>query len=196
MSGWALFICSLSPCADRVFRARWLVSGEHGEGRLWVEGWEIELAKRIAGSFRVGDEELQAELLTRLADLKATHHEDIQNWQAFLARSLYNAAKNFLRHEDMLRRKFQSLDWQGDVCENRRPSLEERLAAPEEPAELRLDLPKVWNALPPQMRKLWQLLSEEEGNTSSVAKRLGRPRKTVEYWIQKLETFLRNRGLP
>src|SRR6266568_8984291 len=113
MSGWALFICGLSPCADRVFRARWLVSGEHGEGRLRVEEWEIELAKRIAGTFRVADEELQAEMLARLADLKAKHPEGIENWQAYLAQSLYNAAKNFLRHEDMLRRRFRSLDWQG-----------------------------------------------------------------------------------
>jgi DNA-directed RNA polymerase specialized sigma24 family protein len=171
------------------------VSGEHGEGRLRVEEWEIELAKRIAGTFRVADDELQAELLARLADLKAKPPEGIENWRAFLAQSLYNAAKNFLRHEDMLRRRFRSFDWQGDVDEDRRPALEEILAAPEEPIELRLDLPKVWNALPPERRKLWQLLFEEEGNISSVARRLGRSRKTVEYWIQKLETFVKNRGI-
>ena len=148
------------------------------------------------GTLKCPSEPGQAELLARLAGLKAKRPEGIENWQAFLAHSLYNAAKNFLRHEDMLRRRFRSLDWQGDVDEDRRPSLEEMLAASEEPIELRLDLPKVWKALPPEMRKLWQLLFEEEGNTSSVAKRLGRPRKTVEYWIQKLKTFLKDRGLP
>ena len=64
------------------------------------------------------------------------------------------------------------------------------------PPALMPTLPKVWNALPPDKRKLWQLLFEEEGNISAVAKRLRRPRKTVEYRIQKLETFIKDRGLP
>lgn len=171
------------------------MSGEQGEGRLRVEAWEIELAKRIAGKFRVGDDDFQAELLMRLVELKAKNPGGIDNWQAYLAQSLYNGAKNFLRHEDVLRRRFRSLELSGSADRDAPPSLKDMLAAPEEPIELRFDLPKVWNALPPEMQRLWQLLFEEEGNTTLVAKRLGRPRKTVEYWIQKLRAFLNNRGI-
>lgn len=171
------------------------MSGERGDRRLGVETWEMELAKRIAGSFRPGDEDLAAELLKRLVELKAKKLEAIRDWQAFLVQSLYNAAKNFIRHEDVLRRHARSLGFGGKAGEDRPSWPEERLVAPEERIELRLDLPRVWEALTPEMRELWRVLFEEEGNTTSVAKRLGRPRKTVEYWTQKLKAFLKDRGL-
>jgi len=170
------------------------MSGDQGEGPLRVEEWEIELSRMIAGRFRRGDEELSAELLARLIGLKAKNLKAVQNWQAFLAQSLYNAAKNFIRHEDVHRRRFRSLDWLNEN-EGRPPSLMDRLAAPEEPIELRIDLPRVWHALTPEMRTLWQLLSEDEGNISAVAKRLGQPRKTVEYRIRKLKMFFQSRAI-
>ncbi len=169
------------------------MSGEYGKDRLAVEAWELELAKRIAGSFRSGDEDLAAVLLERVVKLKASGLE-IRRWQAFLAQSLYNAAKNFIRHEDVLRRYARSLDF-GDQHEDGPSSPREKLVAPEEPVDLRIDLPKVWDALTPEMQTLWQFLLEEEGNTSAVAKRLGRPRKTVEYWIQRLRAFLIDHGM-
>jgi len=171
------------------------VSGEHGDGRLRIEEWEKELAKRIAGRFRVGDEELTAELLMRLVELRAMRPVGIRNWQAFLAQSLYNAAKNFIRHEDVLHRRFTSFESADRIEEDRPPSVAERRAAPEEPIELRLDVGRVWKALTPEMQELWQLLSETDGNTSLVAKKLGRPRKTVEYWITKLRAFVLSRGI-
>jgi DNA-directed RNA polymerase specialized sigma24 family protein len=169
------------------------VSGEHGDNRLRVDAWEMELARRIAGSFRPGDEEMQAELFKRLVEVKAKRLAGIRNWQAFLTQSLYNAAKNVIRHEDALRAraKFLFID---DEPSEQRPS-DRKLITPEDPIESRLDLGKVWAALTPQMRELAQFLLEEEGKTSSVAKRLGRPRKTVEYWIRKLRTVLKKNGL-
>lgn len=171
------------------------MSGEHGDGRLRIEDWEKELAKRIAGRFRVGDQELAAELLMRLVELKANTPSGIHNWQAFLAQSLYNAAKNFIRHEDVLHRRFTSFESADRVEKDRPPSVAERLAAPEEPIESRLDVGRVWKALTPEMQELWQLLSENHGNTSLVAKKLRRPRKTVEYWIKKLKAFVLSRGI-
>jgi DNA-directed RNA polymerase specialized sigma24 family protein len=171
------------------------VSGERVDRRLQVETWEMELAKRIAGSFRPGDDDLAAELLKRLVELKAKKLEAIRDWQAFLVQSLYNAAKNIIRHEDVLRRHAGTLEFGGNPGEDRPSWLEERLVAPEDPIDLRMDLPRVWEALTPEMRELWRLLFEEEGNASAVAKRLGRPRKTVEYWIRKLKTFLNNSGI-
>ena len=171
------------------------MSEERDGRRLAVETWEMELAKRISGSFRPGDEDLAAELLKRILELKAKKLEAIRDWQAFLVQSLYNAAKNFLRHEDVLRRHAGTLEFGGITGEDRPSWLEERLVAPEEPIEFRLDLPRVWDALTPEMRELWRLLFEEEGNASAVARRLGRPRKTVDYWIRKLKNFLHNAGI-
>jgi RNA polymerase sigma factor (sigma-70 family) len=171
------------------------VSGKHSSGRLRVEAWELELAGRIAGSFRPGDEDLKAELFKRLAEIKAKKLSGVQNWQAFLAQSFYNAAKNFIRHEDAVRRraKFLSLD---DVPgEDGSSSCGSQLGAPEEASESRLELANVWMALTPEMRKLALLLFEEEGNISAVAKRLGRSRKTVDYWVQKFRDSLRKKRL-
>jgi DNA-directed RNA polymerase specialized sigma24 family protein len=155
----------------------------------------MELARRIAGSFRPGDEDLQAELLKRLAEIKAKQLSAIRNWQAFLAQSLYNAAKNHIRKEDALRRQASFLGPDDEPVDQEHPYPGQRLIAPEDPIESRLHLGKIWAALTPEMRELAQLLLEEEGNMSSLAKRLGRPRKTVEYWIRKLRTALKNRGL-
>jgi DNA-directed RNA polymerase specialized sigma24 family protein len=171
------------------------VCGEHGSGRVRVENWEVELAKGIARRFRVNDEDLAAHLLMRVVELKISRRGDIQNWGAFLAQTLYNAAKNFIRHEDVLRRRFRSFGPPGGQDEDRPFSPEERLAAPEERIDLRLDVAKLCRTLTPEMQRIWQLLAEHEGNTSAVARQLRRPRKTVEYWIKKLQGFLASRGI-
>ena len=171
------------------------MSGKPGDDRLRVEAWEIELARRIAGSFRPGDEDLKAELFKRLAEIKRKDLSGIRQWQAFLAQSLYNAAKNFFRQEDRRRRAVR-LSIGGEEGDEDRPSFPEaRLIAPGEPIEADLKLREVWALLTPDMRQLAQLLFEEEGKISSVAKRLRRPRKTVEYWIQKLRAHLKDHGL-
>lgn len=168
------------------------MSGVHGEGRLEVEKWEMELANRIAGSFRPSDEDLAAVLMLRLVELKVSKRAQIRNWQAFLVQSLYNAAKNFIRHEDVLHRHVRSVEFGDDLDRDQPSRFEENLVAPEQPTELAIDVPKVWEALTPEMRELWLLLFEEEGNISAVAKRLGQPRKTVDYWIGKLKTVVRD----
>jgi DNA-directed RNA polymerase specialized sigma24 family protein len=168
------------------------VSGEHDDGRLRVEEWEMEMARRIAGSFRRTDEELRAVLFVRLAELKAKTRNDIRDWRGFLAQSLYNAAKNFVRHEDVIRGRQQSLDFVEDGNES--SSLLEQLAAPPEPEE-QFRFSDIRKRLTPEMRELADLLMENEGNVSAVAAALDRPRKTVDYWIAKLRTLLRKRGL-
>jgi DNA-directed RNA polymerase specialized sigma24 family protein len=171
------------------------VSGEHGGDLLRVEAWELDLATRIAGSYRPGDQDLRAELFKRLIEIKANRRSTIRNWQAYLAQSLYNAAKNFFRREDALRRRagFSSTDDAPD--DYGLPDRGRELIAPEDPIETRLYLDKIWRDLIPEMRELAQLLLEEEGNASLVAKRLGRSRKTVEYWIRKLRTILKKNDL-
>lgn len=137
---------------------------------------------------------MQAELFKRLAEIKARRLSGIRNWQAFLAQSLYNAAKNFIRHEDALRRQAQLLPLADPVTEDGPFCSDRNLIAAQDPIESTMRLAEIWSSLTPEMRKLAQLLLEEEGNTSCVAKRLRRPRKTVEYWIQKLRPVLEKHG--
>jgi DNA-directed RNA polymerase specialized sigma24 family protein len=170
------------------------VSQEHGKGRLRVEVWEMELARRIAGAFRTRDEDMEAELFKRLVEIKARQLSTVRNWQAFLAQALYNAAKNVIRHDDVVRHHTGfSID--DDAYAERPSGLSRRLAATEDTIDLRLQIARVWATLTPEMRELAELLHEEEGKISAVAKRLKRPRKTVEYWIEKLRNVLKKGGV-
>ena len=169
------------------------MSGKHGRGRLHVEAWEIDLVKQVAHAYRADQEELEAELFRRLTELKVKHKARARDWKAYLARSLYNAANRFVRDQNIRDRRIRSLEIED---EDQAPaSILDFLPAPEEPLDLRIDLSRLRNEMSPQLRDLWDLLVEEQGNISAVAKKLGRPRKTVDYWLQKLKRFLKNRTL-
>jgi DNA-directed RNA polymerase specialized sigma24 family protein len=149
--------------------------------------------KQVVRSYRTDEEELEAELLKRLLELKLKHQSRARNWKSFLARSLYNAANNFVRDQRPRNTRMQPLEVEEE--ERHGPSLNQMLAAPEEQVDLRVDLATLWEELSPESRELWVLLVDERGNVSAVAKRLGRPRKTVDYWISKLRHFLKDRGI-
>jgi DNA-directed RNA polymerase specialized sigma24 family protein len=167
------------------------VGGKDGRDRLRVEAWEIDVVKQVVHAYRTDSEELEAELFRRLVDLKIKHQARARDWKAFLAQSLYNAAKNFVRDKNLRESKIRSLEIERE--ENPPASLMDLLPAPGEPLDLRIELSQLREAVPPELRPLWDLLIEEHGNVSAVAKRLGRPRKTVDYSIQKLKQFLKNR---
>ena len=154
----------------------------------------MEIAARIAGSFRLGDEDLKSALWTRLIELKAKPPARIQNWKSYLIQSLYNAAKNFIRQEDVRRRHRGAADVH-DTLELSWPVWREERVAEAKELDLRITLTNVWTALTPEMRELAWMLIEEEGNISALAARLKCPRKTVEYWIQTLRTKLKKDGL-
>ena len=169
------------------------MSGKHDRGRLPIEAWEVDLVKQVAHAYRADREELKAELFRRLTEIKIKHKARARNWKSFLARSLYNAANNFVRDQHLRDLRVLSLDM---GAEHDTPySALDLLAAPEEPLDLRIDLSRLRQEIAPQLRDLWDLLVEEEGNVSAAAKKLGRPRKTIDYWIQKLRTFLKNRPI-
>jgi len=169
------------------------VSGTSDEGRLLVEAWETEIVKQVAHAFRTDHEELEAELLSRLLELKIKHQARARNWRAFLARSLYNAAKNFLRNRDLRESKMRSLE--AEDIEGAPPALLDFLAAPEEAIDLRIDLARLREEVSPQLRQVWDLLIDEHWNVSAAARGLGRPRKSLDYWIGKLRKLRKKRGL-
>lgn len=153
----------------------------------------MEVVKQVAHAYRTDCEELEAELLGRLVELKIKHHARARAWRAFLARSLYNAANNFVRDKHLRESKMRSLE--SDDVEDAPPALADLLAAPEEPIDLRIDLAWLREEISPQLRHLWDLLIEEHGNISALARRLRRPRKSLDYWIGKLRQLLKERAL-
>ena len=168
------------------------MGGTYDKGRLQVEVWEREVVKQVAHAYRTDYEELEAELLRHLAELKIKHQAHAWDWRAFLARSLYNAANNFVRNKGLRESKMQSLECGG---EDAPPALADLLAAPEEPIDLRIDFARLREELSPQLREVWDLLVEEHWNISAVARKLGQPRKSLDYWIGKLRQLLKNRAL-
>jgi hypothetical protein len=82
-----------------------------------------------------------------------------------------------------------------DDVEDSAPGLADLLAAPEEPIDLRIDLATLREEVSPQLRHLWDLLVEEHWNVSAVARKLGRPRKSLDYWVGRLRQLLKNRDL-
>ena len=166
---------------------------EPDKGRLRVELWEAAIVKQVVRAYRTDQEELEAELLKRLMELKSKHQSKAKDWKSFLARSLYNAANNFVRGQRLRSTRTQPLEVEEE--EGHGVSLDQMLAAPEDQIDLRVDLATLWREMSPELRELWVLLVDERGNVSAVAKRLGRPRKTVDYWIIKLRRFLKSRGI-
>jgi hypothetical protein len=105
----------------------------------------MEVVKQVAHAYRTDHEELEAELFRRLVELKIKHHARARDWRAFLARSLYNAANNFVRNKHLRESKMQSLE--PDATEDARPALVDLLAAPEEPIDLRIDLERFYRSV-------------------------------------------------
>jgi hypothetical protein len=122
----------------------------------------------VAHAYRTDYEELEAELFRRLVEVKIKHQARARDWRAFLARSLYNAANNFVRNKGLRESKMQSLE--PDYTEDARPALAELLAAPEDPIDLRIDLARLREEISPPAASGMGFLIEEHGNVSAVAR--------------------------
>lgn len=160
-----------------------------------IEDWEVELAKNIARSFAGFPEwnDLEAELFRKLSVMKSVERREVKDWPAFLAKSLFNTAHDYIRRWKAGETLFQPMevtDKNGErfSWEDITPHPGDR---PEAGAEIRLAL----DALSPELRDLWVLLMEEGGSQVRLAKRLGKPRMTVNYWIGKLKASLAEFGL-
>ncbi|MBV8896948.1 MAG: hypothetical protein JO051_10590, partial [Acidobacteriaceae bacterium] len=136
----------------------WLVPGEYEQVRLPVESWEIKLARDVAAFYRPHDEDLAAELYRRVAEIKAKQLTAVRDWPAFLAQSLFNAAKNVFRREDRLRRRFETLRYREE--EQKTNGTDVDVVAPERVAESRLLVRSIWSALSPELQQLACMLLE------------------------------------
>lgn len=153
-----------------------------------VEAWEITLAREITRSFHEFPDwhDLEAELFRKLSLLKRKPKKDVKDWKAFLAKSLFNAAHDYIRKCNSNQELFKPFD----IKTPEGTPMEETIPHPGDPKWTDLHLKMVIERLSPELRQLWGMLLEEGGNQAQVAVRLGKPRMTVKYWIDKLKTSL------
>ena len=124
-------------------------------------------------------------LYRKLIELKTKPPKSVKSWRSFLASSLFNAAKNHVRDSQYRERRSTPLE----------DSLEALVAAHEDLAGQGLEVRRAWGDLTTEQQELWGLLVEEKGKASKVARRMGKPERTVRRWIKKLEGVLRVMGL-
>ena len=167
------------------------------EKQTALEIWEVELAQNVASRYagQVDTDDLAGELSLFLLKLKQRRLPQITDWRAYLAKSLLRRADRIVRSWSHRQEKTVCLESvvsgaSGDI------RLEDLLAAGAgEPDELLLGgLLSAYQELGPEEKQLWDLLMEESGDTAKVARRLGKPRTTVDYHIQKLRKNLKIAG--
>ncbi len=158
--------------------------------------WEVLLVKRVVRSFRTRErDELEAELFARLLELKSRVPSNIQNWERYVARFLFNKATNVVRNwrawEQRIVPAFEDLESSAGGA----LLIKEKEALGYEDTERRRIILETWSELGPKFRNLWLLLVEANGNRQLVSKRLGRHRNTVRLWIDYIRERLTERGL-
>jgi RNA polymerase sigma factor (sigma-70 family) len=173
----------------------------HTGKRNDLDRWEIELTQSIASRYmgQMGQDDLSSELCLFLIKLKQKKLSVTKNWKAYLAKSLLRRADRIVRSWSNRQKRTISLDALVDVHlsgdgQSEEICLEDILYEKEEDNMQLESLMSAYNELNPEEKKLWDLLIKEEGNISQVAQEIGKPRKTVDYHIQKLRGLLRSKG--
>ena len=159
--------------------------------RQAVELWEVQLVRQTAQKIRTRErDDLEAELLRKLMQLKSRKLAGVDNWKAYLRTSLRNAALNYIREQPsdlpLLDQTDESSEWSGIPSD---------MLVAEENLDLVVALGNVWTELDPELRQLWQLLLQEQGNQLAVARRLGKHRNTVRLWIKRIVRLLERHGI-
>lgn len=158
------------------------------------------MAKGIARSFKTFEQfdDLEAEVLLKLAELKSKQPAHAEDWKSFLASSLFNTAKDCIKKHDNWAKRARSFEDQEAEYkeENKNRTWEDRfLVQSEIDPDFLIQWDPAWAALDAELKNLWQILMEEEGNITATAIRLGLPRKTVEYQVKtKLAGFFKEKG--
>lgn len=161
-----------------------------------VEPWELALVKKVAQTFRTDErEELEAELASKLAALKQSTPKDIRDWQRYVAKFLYNKASNWVRDYRARTRRHVSIAAPTEEQRTTDCIVEDFLPGQEWNEDLRVMLAQVWAELDPELRHLWAILVEEEGNRVAAARTLGKHRNTVRLWIRTIREVLERHGI-
>lgn len=158
------------------------------------------MARGIARSFKTFEQfdDLEAEVLLKLAELKSKQPAHAEDWKSFLATALFNAAKDCIRkHENWAKRarSFEEQDENNKEEANNRTWEDRFHIKPGANLDFLIEWDPAWAGLDEELKKLWQILMEEEGNITATALRLDLPRKTVEYQVKmKLAGYFKEKG--
>lgn len=162
-----------------------------GSSHPKIEPWELELVKKVAQRFRTMErDDLESDLAGRLLDLKTHLPSGIRTWKAYLAKFLYNKAANWVRNRRADEARSTSLHESRHEEFSEALTLEDLLKFPELEHDARAAFAGLWQALDPDLRRVWELLLEERGNQAEVARRLGKHRNTVRLWIREIQREL------
>jgi phage replication O-like protein O len=158
-----------------------------------VTAWELTLIAKVAATFRTSDrEDLKAELARKVLAIKAKPLI-VSNWKAYLSKLLYNKAANWVRDERGFASRIVHWPHAADE-ETSEPNFGDHLSGPREPHDLRIALEYVKKDLDPELRRVWNVLLEENGNQSSAAARLQTHRNTIRLKISQIRETLRRHG--
>jgi DNA-directed RNA polymerase specialized sigma24 family protein len=154
---------------------------------------ELGLIAKVARAFRTTDrDELQADLARRLLDLKRKPRSHIRDWNAYLAKFLYNKASTWVQTQRRLERRVRSLD-ESDPENTDEPIAEPRDSADTDSSQS-LAFATVWADLGPELQQFWTVLIEEGGNQSKAADRLGIHRNTARKRRARIVEVLKAHG--
>lgn len=162
-----------------------------------IEVWELELVRNIARRFadQADPSDLESELCAHLLKLNGKKTPAIKDWKAYLALSLLRKAQR--RIAVWSHRSDQLISIERGMADGKDGEirLEELLSERDAYGEsLQMKLFRVYQELDDEQKTLWDLLFEE-GDVAKTARRLGKPRKTVDYHVQKLKKLLESKGL-
>jgi DNA-directed RNA polymerase specialized sigma24 family protein len=161
--------------------------GEPGE----IEPWEWEILTQVL--LRVGTndvERLKTELTAKLASLKREGKRGDENPAGYLWRALYRHALNVVRSDvDVEELAFNAVE----AFEEERPSVQ--VAGPDILFDRRMATQIAIQSLPPNQRRLWDILLENGGDRQDAERRLGVHRNTIRRWLNDIEKILKRHGI-
>jgi len=155
--------------------------------------WELELVRRTAARIRTFErDDLESELALHLIRVKRRHRANAHHWKAYLTSALRNKAANWIRDRQRHERFVTHLD--ASAANDEPMARAEFLGSSEAGHDLRTAFASVWDALGPELRELWQILMQEDGNQVQAARRLRKHRNTVRAQIRRIRETLRRHG--
>jgi RNA polymerase sigma factor (sigma-70 family) len=160
---------------------------------LNLELWELELVRRTAARIRTLErDDLESELALHLIRVKRRQRARAHLWKAYLTTALRNKAANWIRDRQRHERSVTHLD--ASVTNDESMARAEFLGSSEAGHDLRTAFAAVWDELSPEVRELWQILMQEDGNQVQAARRLRKHRNTVRAQIRRIRETLRRHG--
>lgn len=160
---------------------------------LNLELWELELVQRTAARIRTFErDDLESELALHLIHVKRRHRARAHHWKGYLTTALRNKAANWIRNRQRQERHVTHLD--ASVTNDEPMARAEFLGSSEAGHDLRTAFAAAWDELSPELRELWQILMQEDGNQVQAARRLRKHRNTVRAQIRRIRETLRRHG--